>query len=333
MPTTDEFQHQFLGLVSPKLPNGAPNPAYDDVFLDGDADNRVSAARGVHPDGLRGGGRGPDARPQARRPRTRRRSSRPTTASRRSSSRSTPASRWSTSACSSAAADLELPLRPTGRDPDQANAEGLLGRRRAADLPQRRPGPRSAASKPAGAATELMQIRARPTRSTPRSRQIKATFLALTDPNDWTHDGQPDKLKMIDRAFTKAEARYIPIGPRQTADMAHPTRTGDLVVFAVPAVPVRRRDAGHARRALALLRPARLRAGRPEPRRQHQHAGDVPRRRRPASPRAGQGPLDRPRPDARVHPRDPRAAAQPGQGAARRRQAAATATSRSRSSG
>ena len=61
--------------------------------------------------------------------------------------------------------------------------------------------------------------------------------------------------------------------------MAHPTRTGDLVVFAVPALPVRRGDPGHARRAVALLRPARLRAGRAGPRRQHQHAGDVPRRR------------------------------------------------------
>ena len=39
---------------------------------------------------------------------------------------------------------------------------------------------------------------------------------------------------MIDRAFTKAEARYIPNGPNSTADMAHPTRTGDLVVFAYP---------------------------------------------------------------------------------------------------
>ena len=39
---------------------------------------------------------------------------------------------------------------------------------------------------------------------------------------------------MIDRAFTKAEARYIPNGPGSTADMAHPTRTGDLVVFAYP---------------------------------------------------------------------------------------------------
>ena len=39
---------------------------------------------------------------------------------------------------------------------------------------------------------------------------------------------------MIDRAYTKAEARYIPNGPDSTADMAHPTRTGDLVVFAYP---------------------------------------------------------------------------------------------------
>ena len=41
MPTTDEFQHQFLGLVSPRLPGGAPNPAYDDVDLNGVRDRRV----------------------------------------------------------------------------------------------------------------------------------------------------------------------------------------------------------------------------------------------------------------------------------------------------
>ena len=64
--------------------------------------------------------------------------------------------------------------------------------------------------------------------------QIKTAFLALSDPNDWTGDGQPEGWKMIDRAFTKAEARYIPNGANSTADMAHPTRTGDLVVFAYP---------------------------------------------------------------------------------------------------
>ena len=44
MPTTDEFQHQFLGLVSPKLPSGGnANPAYDDVDLNGVKDGRVAA--------------------------------------------------------------------------------------------------------------------------------------------------------------------------------------------------------------------------------------------------------------------------------------------------
>ena len=46
MPTTDEFQHQFLGLVSPKLPGGAPNPAFDDVDLNGVPDGRVAAREG-----------------------------------------------------------------------------------------------------------------------------------------------------------------------------------------------------------------------------------------------------------------------------------------------
>ena len=64
--------------------------------------------------------------------------------------------------------------------------------------------------------------------------QIKAAFLALNDPNDWTHDGQPEGWKVIDRAYTKAEARYIPNGPGSTADMAHPTRTGDVVAFSYP---------------------------------------------------------------------------------------------------
>ena len=64
--------------------------------------------------------------------------------------------------------------------------------------------------------------------------QIKAAFLALSDPNDWTGDGQPEGWMVIDRAYTKAEARYIPNGADSSADMAHPTRTGDLVVFSYP---------------------------------------------------------------------------------------------------
>ena len=40
-PVTDEVQHQFLGLVTKKLPNGAANPAYDDVEVNGTPDHRV----------------------------------------------------------------------------------------------------------------------------------------------------------------------------------------------------------------------------------------------------------------------------------------------------
>ena len=40
-PGTDEIQHQFLGLVTKKLPNGDANPAYDDVEVNGTPDNRV----------------------------------------------------------------------------------------------------------------------------------------------------------------------------------------------------------------------------------------------------------------------------------------------------
>ena len=89
---------------------------------------------------------------------------------------------------------------------------------------------------------------------------IKAAFLALSDPNDWTGDGQPEGWKMIDRAYTKAEARYIPNGPgidrRHGAPDPH-RRPGRL---RLPAVPVRRGDPGHAGRAVGVLRPARLRA-------------------------------------------------------------------------
>ncbi|MET0768919.1 MAG: alkaline phosphatase family protein, partial [Solirubrobacteraceae bacterium] len=45
-PVTDEVQHQFLGLVTRKLPNGDDNPSYDDVNLDGERDHRVAERKG-----------------------------------------------------------------------------------------------------------------------------------------------------------------------------------------------------------------------------------------------------------------------------------------------
>ena len=129
---------------------------------------------------------------------------------------------------------------------------------------------------------------------------------------------------MIDRAFTKAEARYIPNGPGSTADMAHPTRTGDLVVFAYPPYQFDAETPG------TLVAPSHFFGQHgyvPDVQnlgRERQHAGDVPRRRRRRSPRArSTASDDRPRADARLPARHPRAAAEPGQGAARRRSRAA----------
>ncbi|CAA9558709.1 MAG: 5'-nucleotidase, partial [uncultured Thermomicrobiales bacterium] len=45
-PVTDEFSHQFLGLISPTEPGGATNPYYDDLLADGTPDNRVEAREG-----------------------------------------------------------------------------------------------------------------------------------------------------------------------------------------------------------------------------------------------------------------------------------------------
>lgn len=220
MPTTDEFQHQFLGLVSKRLPNGAPNPAYDDVDLDGVKDGRVKQraafireayaesdqtlrlARslvGKDPTTFVGSDHG--FAPQflaidASRPLV------------DLGLLSTP----QTSNCRTAAGEtigkakacwaggtLQVYLNLAGRDPVNASFQQVP------------------------AAQEAATVAA-----------IKAAYLGLTDPNDWTHDGSPEGWTMIDRAFTKAEARYIPNGPGSTADMAHPTRTGDLVVFSYP---------------------------------------------------------------------------------------------------
>ncbi len=63
---------------------------------------------------------------------------------------------------------------------------------------------------------------------------VKSAFTILADPNDWTGDGRPESWRLIDRVLTKAETREIPNGPGTSADMAHPTRTGDLVIFALP---------------------------------------------------------------------------------------------------
>jgi 2',3'-cyclic-nucleotide 2'-phosphodiesterase (5'-nucleotidase family) len=220
VPTTDEFQHQFLGLVSRRLPNGARNPAFDDVDLNGVRDRRVderekfiqtayeeadevltlarklmgkdpttfvSSDHGFAPQFLAIDASQPLVELGLL--------SKPQTSNCRPASGETIGK---AKACWAGGA-LQIYLNVAGRDP----AGGGFTQIAAGDV----------------AATVAA---------------IKAKYLGLVDPNDWTHDGQAEGWKMIDRAFTKAEARHIPNGPDSTSDMAHPTRTGDLVVFAFP---------------------------------------------------------------------------------------------------
>ena len=143
----------------------------------------------------------------------------------------------------------------------------------------------------------------------------------------------PEGWKVIDRAYTRAESRYIPNGPGSTADMANPTRTGDLVVFSYPPYQFDAETPG------TLIAPSKFFG-------QHGYVPDVQDLDSNTNMRAtflagGEG-VDRgsvkarshrPRPDARLHARHPRAAVQPGQGPALDASRAPAASSRSRSSG
>jgi 2',3'-cyclic-nucleotide 2'-phosphodiesterase (5'-nucleotidase family) len=223
-PVTDEFQHQFLGLVTKRLPNGARNPAYDDVQSNGTPDGRVKQREAF----IRRAYKGSDATMRLAQDRLKDKDlttfvssdhgfapqflaidaskvlvdlgllSTPQTSNCRPASSETIAS---AKACFAGGA-LQVYLNVAGRDP----------------------------APPAG--STIKQIAAGNVAN--EVARIKAAFLALEDPNDWTGDGQPEGWDVIDRVFTKAEARYIPNGDDGFADMSHPTRTGDLVVFSTP---------------------------------------------------------------------------------------------------
>jgi 2',3'-cyclic-nucleotide 2'-phosphodiesterase (5'-nucleotidase family)/predicted AlkP superfamily pyrophosphatase or phosphodiesterase len=218
-PTTDEFQHQFLGLISPTLPGGAPNPAYDDVQVNGTPDGRVAERARFIRSAYEGADRFLSLAQSLLRG--------PTTFV---SSDHGFAPQFAAIDASRVLVDLGLLSTPQTSNCRPATGE-TIGKAKACwaggtvqiylNL---------AGRDPAGGG--FVQVAAVDEASTVVA--IEAAFLALADPNDWTGDGQPEGWKVIDRAFTKAEARYIPNGPGSTTDMAHPTRTGDLVVFSYP---------------------------------------------------------------------------------------------------
>ena len=220
MPTTDEFQHQFLGLVSPTVPGGGPNPAYDDVDLNGVPDGRVAEREEFI--------------------KTAYKESDETLALARSLMSKDPTTFVSSDhgfAPQFLAIDASQPLVELGllSRPQTANCRPAAGETIGKAKVCWAGGAAQiylnvAGRDPAGGG--FTQVPAADVAATVAA--IKAKYLGLVDPNDWTHDGQPEGWKLIDRVFTKAEARHIPNGPGTTTDMAHPTRTGDVIAFAFP---------------------------------------------------------------------------------------------------
>jgi hypothetical protein len=219
-PVTDEFQHQFLGLITPRLPNGDPNPSYDDVQVNGTPDGRVrqrerfirlafqTADRTLRiARNLMGGD---------------------TTTFVASDHGFAP--QFLAIDASKVLVDLGLLSRPQTSNCRPGTGE-TIGKAKACwaggtvqiylNLEGRDPATGGLQQVPAAEADAVLG-------------QIEAAFAGLSDPNDWDGDVQPEGWQLIDRIFSKAEARYIPNGPNSTSDMAHPTRTGDLVVFASP---------------------------------------------------------------------------------------------------
>jgi 2',3'-cyclic-nucleotide 2'-phosphodiesterase (5'-nucleotidase family) len=218
-PIADEFQHQFLGLVTPSLPNGQPNPAYDDVQVNGTPDGLVEAREGY----LRRAYQGADAFLALGRQLMPRRTNILV------SSDHGFAPQFLAVDASRVLVDLGLLSRPQTSNCRPASGE-TIGKAKACwaggtvqiylNLAGRDP---AGSYQQVAAADEAATV-----------ARIKDALAALADPNDWTGDGQPEGWTLIDRVFTKAEARYIPNGPGSTTNMAHPTRTGDVVAFATP---------------------------------------------------------------------------------------------------
>ena len=267
MPTTDEFQHQFLGLVTRRLPNGAANPAYDDVNLDGVRTTGSTPALGfirrpTHEADetltprAQADGQGPD---DVRRP--------PTTASRRSSWPSTPAR---------SLVDLGLLSKPQTSNCRPATGE-TIGKAKACwaggtvqiylNLAGRDPA--GGGFQQVAAADEAATV-----------AQIKAAFLGAHRPERLDPRRQARGLEGHRPGLHQGRGPLHP--ERAGLDRRHGPSDADRRPrrLLLSALPVRCRDARHADRAVAFLRPARLRAGRPGHRARHQHAGHVPRRRR-----------------------------------------------------
>lgn len=219
-PVIDEFQHQFLSLVTPTLPGGQRNPAYDDIQVNGTPDGRLLPRKGF----LLAAYIGADTTLKLVR------SLMPRNTTTFVSSDHGFAPQFLAIDASKVLVNLGLLSKPQTSNCRPASGE-TIGKAKACwaggtvqvylNLAGRDPA--GGGYQQVAAADEAATV-----------ALIKDAFQSLSDPNDWTGDGQPEGWKVIDRVYTRAEARYIPNGPGSTTDMAHPTRTGDVVAFSYP---------------------------------------------------------------------------------------------------
>src|SRR4051794_38497284 len=220
-PGTDGVQHHFLGLITKKLPNGDNNPAYDDINGDNKRDGRVEERE----DYVRTAYARSDATMRLAQEHMHEHDLTTFVSSDHGF-----APQFLAIDASQVLVNLGLLSRPQIFNCRPATGE-TIGKAKACFAGGALQVYLNLAGRdPAGGG--FQQVAAADEAAT--VQKIRDAFKALKDPNDWSGDGRPENWKVIDRTFTKAEARYIPNGDHSTADMAHPTRTGDLVVFAYP---------------------------------------------------------------------------------------------------
>ena len=189
-PTTDEFQHQFLGLISRTLPNGQPNPAYDDVQVNGTPDGRVAARESY----IRRAYQGADSTMRLAQRLLERRGSLTTFVG----SDHGFAPQFLAVDASKVLVEQGLLSKPQTSNCRPATGE-TIGSAKACwaggtvqiylNVEGRNP-----------AGNGYQQIRAADVAGT--VDRIKNAYLSVPDPNDWTGDGRPEGWKVIDRAFT-----------------------------------------------------------------------------------------------------------------------------------
>ena len=277
VPTTDEFQHQFLGLVSTKLPNGAANPAYDDVDLNGVPDGRVAQREAFI--------------------RTAYEEADETLTLARDLAGGNPVTFVSSDhgfAPQFLAIDASKPLVDLGllsQAPDVELPHGGGGDDRV------RPRPAGPAAPSRSTSTSSAAIRStsrRPRRSS-RSRRPTSTRPSTKIRDAFKGARRSQRLDPRRQArgleghrpdLHQGRVALHPERPRQHRRHGQSHADGRPRRVRLPAVPVRCRDAGHADRPVPLLRPARLRAGRPEPRPTTSTCGRPSSPAAPASPRA-----------------------------------------------